>query len=75
MHTLHSILFIVVCAAIADADGPAGMEEFAVQKRNWLERFVDIEDEIPSHDTIGSLSPDPTIRLLTRLLWIRFLRR
>ncbi|TWT84103.1 Transposase DDE domain protein [Planctomycetes bacterium CA13] len=52
-HSLHSILFIVVCATIADADGPAEIEEFAIQKRDWLERFIDIEDGIPSHDTIG----------------------
>jgi predicted transposase YbfD/YdcC len=52
-HSLHTILFLVVSAVIADADGPAEIEDFGNQKREWLEQFVDLENGIPSHDTIG----------------------
>lgn len=52
-HSLHSILFLVVSAVIANADGPAEIEEFALEKREWLEQFIELENGIPSHDTIG----------------------
>lgn len=52
-HSLHSILFIAVTATIAGADGPEDMEMFAKRKRDWLEQFIDLADEVPSHDTIG----------------------
>lgn len=54
-HSLHAILFIVVSAVIADADGPAEIESFAIEKQDWLEQFVDLENGVPSHDTIGRL--------------------
>jgi len=52
-HSLHSILFLVVAATIAGADGPEDMEKFCKRKRDWLKRFVDLSRGIPSHDTIG----------------------
>lgn len=52
-HSLHTILFLVVAATIAGADGPEDMEKFAKRKRNWLRRFVDMSRGVPSHDTIG----------------------
>jgi len=52
-HSLHTILFIVVAATIAGADGPGDMQKFAERKRDWLENFVDLNLGPPSHDTIG----------------------
>jgi hypothetical protein len=52
-HSLHTILFIVVAAIIAGADGPEDMAKFAKRKRDWLENFVDLGCGVPSHDTIG----------------------
>ena len=52
-HSLHTILFIVVSATIAGADGPEDMEKFATRKKDWLKRFVDMSHGVPSHDTIG----------------------
>ena len=54
-HPLHSILFLVVAAVISGADGPADIEDFGIEKREWLEQFVDFPAGIPSHDTIGRL--------------------
>jgi DDE_Tnp_1-associated len=51
-HSLHTILFLVVSAVIADADGPAEIEDFGNEKQDWLEQFVDLENGVPSHDTI-----------------------
>ncbi len=52
-HSLHTILFVVVAATIAGADGPDDMEKFAKRKKGWLKRFVDLSRGVPSHDTIG----------------------
>lgn len=52
-HSLHSVLFIAVAATICGADGPEDMEKFATRKRGWLERFVDLSNGVPSHDTMG----------------------
>ena len=52
-HPLHTILFIVVAGTIAGADGPADMEKFAIRKKDWLKKFVDLSRGVPSHDTIG----------------------
>jgi len=52
-HSLHSILFVAVAATIAGADGPEDMAKFAKRKTQWLKRFVDLEEGVPSHDTMG----------------------
>ena len=62
-YSLEAILFIVVTETIAGADGPEDMAKFAEKKRGWLERFVDLENGFPSHDTIGRvlgiIKPEP----------------
>lgn len=52
-HPLNSILFLVVAAVIADADGPEEIECFGKEKLQWLSKFADFTNGIPSHDTIG----------------------
>ena len=52
-HSLHTILFLIVAATIAGADGPEDMEKFAKRKSGWLKQFVDLTGGVPSHDTIG----------------------
>ncbi|MEM1228859.1 MAG: ISAs1 family transposase, partial [Planctomycetota bacterium] len=52
-HPLNSILFLVVAAMIADADGPEEIEDFGNERIDWLSQFADFSEGIPSHDTIG----------------------
>lgn len=52
-HPLNSILFLVVAATIADADGPEEIECFGKERVDWLSEFADFSAGIPSHDTIG----------------------
>ncbi len=54
-HPLHSVLFLVVAAVISNADGPAEIEQFGREREDWLSRFVDFPNGIPSHDTIGRI--------------------
>lgn len=75
-HPLDSILFLIVTGVIAGADGPADIEEFGVDKKDWIEQFVDLPAGIPSHDTIGRiLSLIKPEQFQTALLeWITCLR-
>lgn len=75
-HPLSSVLFLVVAAVISGADGPADIEDFGTEKREWLERFIDLPAGIPSHDTIGRiLALIKPQSLQTALLhWINELR-
>lgn len=75
-HPLDSILFLVVTGVIAGAEGPADIEEFGIDKEDWISQFVDLPAGIPSHDTIGRvlslIKPDQFQSAL--LDWVNCLR-
>ena len=50
-HKLADILVIAICAVISGADSFVEIEQYAQGKRAWLERFLELENGIPSHDT------------------------
>ena len=53
LHSLHDILVISICAVICGADTFTAIEEYAHTKRDFLGRFLELPNGIPSHDTIG----------------------
>ena len=75
-HPLDTILFLVVSAVIAGADGPSEIEDFGKEKHDWLARFVELPAGVPSHDTIGRvlalIDPGPFQQAL--LDWLTQLR-
>ena len=52
LHSLKDILVIAVCATIGGADGWEEIEEFGKAKQEWFATFLELENGIPSHDTI-----------------------
>src|SRR5215467_4997885 len=52
-HQLLAIITIALGAVICGADTWVDVEEFGKAKRAWLERFLDLPNGIPSHDTFG----------------------
>ncbi len=50
-HSLFDILVISICATLCGAEHWTEMEEFGAAKREWLARFLELENGIPSHDT------------------------
>ncbi len=52
-HRLLDILFIALCAVVSGANDCVAMEKFAKSKRVWLEKFLDLPDRVPSHDTFA----------------------
>jgi len=52
-HPLINILVIAICAVICGAESFTEIEEFGKAKRDWLSKFLDLSNGIPSHDTFG----------------------
>ncbi|MGZ0167629.1 MAG: transposase family protein [Planctomycetales bacterium] len=55
-HPLLNIITIAVCAVICGADDFVAIAEFGRLKREWLAKFLDLTNGIPSHDRASSLS-------------------
>ncbi|AMV27714.1 Transposase DDE domain protein [Gemmata sp. SH-PL17] len=62
LHLLTDILTIATCAIIAGADGWEQIAEYGPAKQEFFERFLELRNGIPSHDTFGrvfaTLDPD-----------------
>jgi predicted transposase YbfD/YdcC len=52
-HPLINIVFITVCGVLSGANSIAGIHEFALDRRHWLARYIDLSSGIPSEDTFG----------------------
>lgn len=72
-HPLINILTITLCAVVAGAEGWTDVENFGNQKQAWLSQFLDLENGIPSHDTIGRLFArlDPRSFRQSFLSWVQ----
>lgn len=51
LHPLTDIVVIALCAVICGADSWLEVEEFGHTKHDWLKRFLELPNGIPSHDT------------------------
>src|SRR2546423_820472 len=52
-HKFGDILFLAVCAMLSGANDFVAMQKFGHAKRAWLDKFLELPNGIPSHDTIG----------------------
>jgi len=52
-HKLVDILVIALCGFLAGCEGWVDVELFGIAKRKWLEKFLELPNGIPSHDTFG----------------------
>jgi len=52
-YPLHEIVVLTICAVICGADGFTSIASFGEAKKDWLGQFLELENGIPSHDTIG----------------------
>ena len=66
---------ISLCAAICGANRWVDFEKFGSAQRAWFERFLELPNGIPSHDTLGRVFArlDTTEFLLCLQNWLRSL--
>jgi predicted transposase YbfD/YdcC len=62
-HKLLDILFLTVSAVLSGAQGWEDIEEFGHAKLEWLQRFIELPNGIPRHDTIARVMArlDPNV--------------
>src|SRR5271165_113031 len=54
-YPLINVVVIAVCAVICGADDFVAIAKFGRTKREWLSRFLDLENGIPSHDRFNAI--------------------
>lgn len=52
-HKLIDIITIAICAVICGADTWVDIESYGQAKVEWLKRFLELPNGIPSHDTFA----------------------
>ena len=52
-HSLWDIVGLTLCATICGCDSIVEIYEYGVKKFDFLTTFLDLENGVPSHDTIG----------------------
>lgn len=71
-YPLVNVVTIAICAVICGADDFVAIAKFGNKKREWLSKFLDLSDGIPSHDRfnaiLGALKPAEFEKCL--LSWI-----
>jgi len=74
-HSLTDILVLTILAVICGAESWIDVEEFGESKKEWLKTFLDLPNDIPSHDTLGDVFArlSPMVLQESFLAWIRSL--
>jgi predicted transposase YbfD/YdcC len=52
-HPLINIVFMAVCGVLSGANSFAAIHEFAIDRRTWFARYLDLTNGIPSEDTFA----------------------
>jgi predicted transposase YbfD/YdcC len=55
VYPLHNILFITICAVICGADDFVAIAKFGRKRMDWLAKYLDLSDGIPSHDRFNAI--------------------
>lgn len=71
-HKLVDILVIALCGFVAGCEGWVDVELFGISKRKWFEKFLELPNGMPSHDTFGRvfalLDPHQLVRVLQQFV-------
>ena len=72
-HPLINIVFMAVCGVLSGSDSIAGIHEFAIDRRSWFARYLDLTNGVPSEDTFGRVLAriDPAAFEKCLLSWIQ----
>ena len=73
LHSLLDLIALTLCAVVSGADAWTDVEAYGLNKRSWLETFLDLPNGIPSHDTLGRVfaALDPAAFQQCFVSWMR----
>ena len=54
-YPLINVVVIAICAVICGADDFVAIADFGKARRDWLSRFLDLTNGIPSHDRFNAI--------------------
>src|SRR3954453_23404588 len=54
-YPLINVVVIAVCAVVCGADDFVAIADFGKARRDWLARFLDLPNDIPSHDRFNAI--------------------
>src|SRR5947199_6413472 len=76
-HILQDMIVLALCGMIANADTWVDIERYGKTKLNFLRRFLELPNGIPSHDTFGRVFAklDPAALLVCLQNWLNDLRQ
>lgn len=52
-HKLLDIIVLAICGVVSGAEGWEAIEEFGYEKQQWLRKYLELANGIPSHDCIA----------------------
>src|SRR5258708_9179501 len=55
-YPLINVVVIAICAVVCGADDFVAIADFGKARRDWLSRFLDLTNGIPSHDRFNAIS-------------------
>jgi len=72
LHDFTDILFIVICATLCSMEGWEEIEDFAHERKTWLKRFINLNNGVPSHDTLRRVFSklDPKLFQTCFIRWV-----
>ena len=72
-HKLIDIITISICAVVCGADGWIDIEMYGIARKKWLEKFLELPNGIPSHDTFARVFSqiDPDQFNKSFLSWVK----
>ncbi|HEV3255447.1 MAG TPA: ISAs1 family transposase [Gemmataceae bacterium] len=75
-HALLDMIILALCATLGGANGWADIERFGKAKLDFLRRFLELPNGIPSHDTFGRVFArlDPAALLACIQNWLSAFR-
>ena len=76
-YSLESILFISLVAMLCGADSALEIVDFAEGNENWIKKYVELPDGIPSHDTISRVFSLIDKNIFCRMFteWTQYLQK
>jgi hypothetical protein len=71
-HRLLDVIVIALCAVIAGSNTWPEVETFGQRRRDWLARFLDLDNGVPCHDTFERVFDrlDPVALQRCLLSWL-----